>query len=1786
MRLDLCQEIAEFKSRGFSDAHDDCADSLWDCRTAHENETSVPTPLVQNQHILEATDKEMLELNESSTLLRPNVVCDQAPNETSHCEEQKDQSIQRETEGNQAPLEPEQLNNFPEPKNIQKFIEDKIQEKFQQYLPLQNNQLVVQPVDYHSFSRKNIKEIEDRTIPRSARPYSLAHLKIGLHATPEGDPSWQYALVDSGCTDNLISLTALKHLADFNRAQVTTTTGITITTANNDSSQVVEGKVTLLLSMVDTKGVRICYRVNFLVVSGLTHEIFLGVPFLDSPQINHRTKESIFFNPDDCFANPPPISKTCPTLHEIPLTHHLHHKTRAERRTRIPGKTAMRVPVNLVQIRDRDPDLLYYFEPHSSFQKDHPSLHLMHQTVIATDRPQTDLMIINISDRDVVLKRNTPLGRITSAAQVDTIVESLNNYISAERSSELEMKELSQLNTTKIAKMHEKFEYVPLPGPEQAFCHHTFTSHMHDHPNSEEEQKERNKDFKRQGYFQKTVTEVLDESKNVPTLEYTGKAQFTPKSDEELLKDIDLSHLNERQREMALEMLKRNIGVFQRHPLDIGCCKGVTASAPLTTPNPPILYAKYVPIPLSYKEPAQKLIDEYCAAGVLAPTTKPCQFTSNIFLVPKKDKTFRLIFDGRILSKYCQQLPVALGSFDEIFSNLAEKTFVSKLDLSQAYHQIKVDEKTSQLLSFFGPDAKRYVYMRSGQGLKFSSFFLNQAMETILYGMTEVHSYCDDVFITGDSTFESHLEKVEEVIKRFHQHNVKLNIAKLEIAPPTLDFLGLTWSKDKLSIPKSKITAYLNLKQPKTVKEARFLINSLSFYRRFIPKFSETVYPILELIKAHDKEKDKRKRRFKWETKHQNAVDKLVKQIENGMSLYLPRKDRMFIIQTDASYVAASATVTQTDDEGHTRLVAAVSRTFNRSERKLAPVHKEILALLYCLTSLNYVLRGHPLRVFADAKSLTLLKTCSTSSPYLSRLAMELSVYDFELFHVPGKLNIEADALSRMTKTHDKILSSDKHKSTAMTKEESLLFLEYLTIPSNHHFTQSEVRDLLTSEPLKSELQAKARARVASSRKTKQNNVPNTVKAKKTKEPRYVRSHPLVKSERRRRYQNNGISVNQSEADPFSLLSENDLHSDTTPPLQPISPPLSPFNGSTNNGPTNSGSQSTEHKDSSPSVNSQSMSYQSEHDTDSNASDIQSDYDSDASETESLSLDIQECESPSCLIHNMFTQADNSNDSHEQSPQTFMLRAEPVHAKDNDETSIEAALTDSDRYAYNISASDTMSETLKQGNSEKVLKVQANENEMSTCDIEKPLSAFDHNLVTVENTYALNNTVGVHNVRLVESVADLRNKSDLITTGKLTPAEFRDAQELDQKIQALKDKLAQKQSPLFTMKEGILCKKVDDKFLPILPQSLEKFLFNCEHFHVLAGHRSAQAIIADLKTKFFIFDMKQKVKAFCKNCYICGISKAQKMRQAEQGVTKKPEYPKQILSFDIFGGLPQDENGNKWVYTFIDNFSLFVINIRAKTKSTEEILAAFLQVFSIYSQIPEIVVSDNETALMSKEALDFFNSFGISHNPGPANAHWRLLSEAAAVKKSKDFMRAICKTDPSKNWSQALALGVLALNNTKTTHGYSPAEMFFGNHAKAKSLIENETHVTTLDEYVTLVHNNFDAMLKKVTASREKSTLQRQKLVNEHRISKKFETGQLVWLKAVASTTTPLRAIKIKNSGPFRIIRKINDHTFHLARLSDPSKCDRIAHVSHLEPYRSAVDMTPINFPGIQWNLK
>ena len=1753
-----------------------------------------------------------------------------------------------------------------EPPHVTSILKQNVQPE------IETNRIVVEPVSTpKEFNIRDIKHMRDV----DDRPYGLANLKIGLHATEAAAPSWQFALLDSGCTDNLVSMKSLQAMADFAQAKITTSTAKTLRTANNDESQLILGRVTLLISLIDTKEKRTCFRIPFLVVSGLTHDIFLGQPFLTSGHIIKETREALYFRSDSEMESSEAMI--------IPKIYLSKRKASCAKRILIPPSSAAKVKTNLVMLPELHDELFATFRPSEKFLETYPDLHMVYQTVLVEPNDPISVMVVNVTDKPIAIKHSSNLGYYETFPKVGTFVHSLSDFMSDNLEPFVDPNPQDLNNCIpqclSLQPIEAECACDDFDSPDHE-CNAAYTASLHDHQLTPEEKEARNAQYRNEGYFQKTVTEVVNQSNNMPSFNYEGENQFENKTDSQLLADIDLEHLKPDQRKLTLEMLKRNLDAFQRHALDIGCCSSVTAYAPLNTPDPPILYTKYVPIPAKYKAPAQALIDRYVQAGVLAPTTDPCKLTSNIFIIPKKDGSFRLIFDGRLVSRFCQSLPLSLGNLDELFSNLAGKTLVSKLDVSQAYYQIGITKETSQLLSFFGPDSRRYVFLRTGQGLKFSSFFMTQVMDKILFGIPEARSYCDDVFIATDKSFKHHLGVLEKVIKSFKANNVRLNIGKLEIAPPNLDFLGLTWTRDKLSIPKSKITGYLNMKKPTSLKQARFLVNSMAYYRRFIPRFSHHINPILELLKENPK-------KFYWTKEHQDAVDKLISIIEHGVSIYLPQFDKPFIIHTDASYCALGATVSQYDKDGHLRLVAAVSRSFIKSERRLAPVQKEVLGLLYTLTSLHYFLKGHHLIIYADARSLTLLKTCSASSPYLARLAMELSAYDFELYHLEGSLNIEADALSRLHKLEDKILSDDKLINDAMTKEESLLFLEFLKIPSDYRFTVPEVRHMLTSEPLRTQLQTKIKARNAGCLKTAQNNSPTTIKPKKVHEPRYSDSHPMEDPNfvarqqkkhrsklmrRPKRVISNAIDVSKIRALSPSLLSSLKGQRRSKPtqrvrfasPLCTIIPgdcfsrdhspnfsrPDSAHSQSRSrhfspNDPHEtevSDNESVISSDSSSSGTSQGMNFvpetifqrssqdpiirdltlnrpvtpetviiQSMRHSFNHFSDdeMSSDDDEGRSDCSSVNSDyyppddliseldiamtreiLHVCDSSSCALHGQIDPSpdkDRPSSSSQQfsDPVTEPFKTASASLADDDPSLVHCSrlrntrspMPNKTRLSESLPTQKSFltSDNEHSENSQSSLLPNAShlsEDPLSDClSIETPLA--------IPEVYALNSTVGIDNPPLAETLEELQMKTQIVNTGQLSNDDFAAAQNLDVKILELKERYVPEHTHL-KLCDNILYRKSKDTFLPILPQSLETFLFNCQHFHVLSGHRSADSMLKSISEQFYVPQLKQKLKEFTRNCYICSLSKSQRMEKNIQGTTTQALYPKHILSFDIFGAVEPDEQGFRYVYSFIDNFSLFVINIKAKTRTTEEILAAFLQIFAIYSSLPQIVCSDQETALMSPKARDFFSSFGITHNPGASHAHWRLLSEGASIRKSKEFMRSVLLANATHNWFQALQLATIALNNTKTFYNYTPIQLFFGNSKSQIDLFQSAAKYTDLDAYVSETSERFNAIIEAVNLRRKQSVEKRNELINAHRKEKQFSVGSLVWLKAL--NISPNRATKMQNHGPFVILQKINEHTFKLATIANPQVCARISHASHLEAFENSVDLTPINFPRVK----
>jgi hypothetical protein len=288
--------------------------------------------------------------------------------------------------------------------------------------------------------------------------------------------------------------------------------------------------------------------------------------------------------------------------------------------------------------------------------------------------------------------------------------------------------------------------------------------------------------------------------------------------------------------------------------------------------------------------------------------------------------------------------------------------------------------------------------------------------------------YADDILIASDKDLTHHIDLIGHVLQRLEEGGIKIRPSKLHVATDSVDFLGIKWQQGKLNIPEARVLAFKQYPKPTTAKQTKSFVCAMSYYRRFLPNFAEHARPLLELTTQHHKQ-------FKWTQEHDIAFYKLIDLLVTHTSLNIPDPAKPFYVQTDASDYCGAGRVFQKDDEGNELLMACVSRTFTKAERKYGVFRKETLALLYALKSMDFFLRfANKVIILVDAKSILFLRMCKDSAGILLRFSLELSKYEAEIFHVPGKENEISDILSR-NHIHLKDLIAEEKNRHVLSEE-------------------------------------------------------------------------------------------------------------------------------------------------------------------------------------------------------------------------------------------------------------------------------------------------------------------------------------------------------------------------------------------------------------------------------------------------------------------------------------------------------------------------------------------------------------------------------------------------------------------------------------------------------------------------------------------------------------------------------------------------------------------------------
>ncbi|GBL91598.1 Retrovirus-related Pol polyprotein from transposon opus [Araneus ventricosus] len=108
--------------------------------------------------------------------------------------------------------------------------------------------------------------------------------------------------------------------------------------------------------------------------------------------------------------------------------------------------------------------------------------------------------------------------------------------------------------------------------------------------------------------------------------------------------------------------------------------------------------------------------------------------------------------------------------------------------------------------------------------------------------------YLDDIIVLSP-TFDQHLLDLETVFLKLKDYKLRANRSKCHFACSRVKYLGLWITSRGIEVDPDKVSAVQKIPPPRNVKQVQSFLQTCSWYRKFIPNFSEIAHPLSNLTK-------------------------------------------------------------------------------------------------------------------------------------------------------------------------------------------------------------------------------------------------------------------------------------------------------------------------------------------------------------------------------------------------------------------------------------------------------------------------------------------------------------------------------------------------------------------------------------------------------------------------------------------------------------------------------------------------------------------------------------------------------------------------------------------------------------------------------------------------------------------------------------------------------------------------------------------------------------------------
>ena len=422
----------------------------------------------------------------------------------------------------------------------------------------------------------------------------------------------------------------------------------------------------------------------------------------------------------------------------------------------------------------------------------------------------------------------------------------------------------------------------------------------------------------------------------------------------------------------------------------------------------------------------RKLVDAEIEMMLKNDIIEPCPdnkgFKTPIFLVNKKNGKMRPVMNFKdTLNRVLKDPdPYPMPSTDKTFATFTPgNSFFSSFDLTKGYWQIEIAEEDRHKTSFFW-NGQNYQFKRLPFGMTSSgntfSRELYEVFKSCNFSAENVLFYLDDITIfakTWEDFIKNHKLFFEAIIK----NGLKLNPEKCLVLKNEVPFLGRIIGKEGMKPDPRHVEALNEIQPPRTWKQLQALCGRLVWLSDFVgtklyepvksTSFATLMQPIYALLRNKSKGV-----KFHWSDEADLCLKQLKKRITKSPFIQFADPSLPFTLTTDASGEGAAGVLMQIQN-GQYKVIAAVSTTFNATQRNWSATEKEAYAILWSCERLEYFLSGNSFTIFTDHKSLVFLDKRTFGNAKIANWQQKLSRFRFCVQYIEGTKNVLADWLSR-----------------------------------------------------------------------------------------------------------------------------------------------------------------------------------------------------------------------------------------------------------------------------------------------------------------------------------------------------------------------------------------------------------------------------------------------------------------------------------------------------------------------------------------------------------------------------------------------------------------------------------------------------------------------------------------------------------------------------------------------------------------------------------------------------